>query len=319
MTTDSPVIDVHSHWVSPAYAATARPQIDKMPTAQAAILRSVREASGPVADLSIRLEEMDRDDIDVSVLSLPPPGVTLGAPSDRPALASLANDEFLEAADAHPRRLAVLLALPLPDVDASLGELERVAGRKGARGLNLQCVTSEGWTLDDPAFVPIYRRAAELGLPALAHPAIEPLPDAWTDFLLQGTLAPVTSSSLGVARMVLSGLLDQVPSFEVIVPHLGGVLPYLAQRFADFGNQQAEHDLPWYLRHRLYFDTCSYHPPAFRCAVDTCGVDRLVMGTDYPIRGPIRRAVDDIRAALPDDADARQVLGTTAARWFSVG
>jgi predicted TIM-barrel fold metal-dependent hydrolase len=102
----------------------------------------------------------------------------------------------------------------------------------------------------------------------------------------------------------------------MIVPHLGGVLPYLAQRFADFGHFEAEHDLPWYLRNRLWYDTCSYHPPAFRCAVETCGIARLMMGTDYPVRGPLQRAVDDIVAVVEDEEERAGVLGVTAARWF---
>ena len=127
----------------------------------------------------------------------------------------------------------------------------------------------------------------------------------------------MVSSSLSAARMILSGRLDQVPDLHLIVPHLGGVLPYLTQRFADFGQALAANDFGWYLRHRLYFDTCSFHPPAFRCAVETCGVGRLIMGTDYPIRGPLQRAVDDITSTLSDDKERAGVLGATAGQWFS--
>ena len=250
-----------------------------------------------------RVKEMDAARVDVSVLSLPPPGVTLGDPARRATLARLANDEFLDAAASHPGRFAVLIALPLPDVEASVAELDRLAGQPTARGINLQAVTGEGWTIDDPMFLPVYHRAAKLGLPILDHPAIEPLPDAWGDFRLGATLAPMVSSSLSAARMILSGRLDQVPDLHLIVPHLGGVLPYLTQRFADFGQALAANDFGWYLRHRLYFDTCSFHPPAFRCAVETCGVGRLIMGTDYPIRGPLQRAVDDITSTLSDDKE----------------
>jgi predicted TIM-barrel fold metal-dependent hydrolase len=312
----SPVIDVHSHFVSPGYIEHARRAIEGLPSRVAQTLTSVRQPSPALTSLTARVAEMDAAKVDVSVLSLPPPGVTVGDLDERTSMAVLANDECLDAAAGHPGRFAVLVALPFPDVGASLAELNRVGAHPLARGINLQTMTAEGWTIDDAAFDPIYKRAAELGLPILVHPAIEPLADAWEEFRLGASLAPVVSSSLSVARMLLSGTLDRISDLQLIVPHLGGVLPYLTQRFGDFDPGAAEHNLGWYLAERLYLDTCSYHPPALRCAIETCGAERLVMGTDYPIRGPLQRAVDHIRSVVADEADQSSILGGTAARWF---
>jgi predicted TIM-barrel fold metal-dependent hydrolase len=126
----------------------------------------------------------------------------------------------------------------------------------------------------------------------------------------------MVSTSLGVARMILSGMLDRLPDLDVIVPHLGGTLPYLAQRFVDFGRGDANHDLPYYLRHRLYYDTCSHHAPAYRCFVDTVGHDRVMLGSDYPARGTLRRAVDFVTEVTSSPQERDAVLGGTASRWF---
>jgi aminocarboxymuconate-semialdehyde decarboxylase len=120
-----------------------------------------------------------------------------------------------------------------------------------------------------------------------------------------------------VVRLIFSGMLDRVPDLDVIVPHLGGTLPYLTQRFVDMGHGDAELDVAHYLRHRLWLDTCSYHPPAFRCAVDTAGADRIVLGTDFPFRGSLQRAVDDVVANAPGPDARAAILGGTASRWFS--
>ena len=83
-------------------------------------------------------------------------------------------------------------------------------------------------------------------------------------------LTPVVETSLAVARLILSGLLDRVRSLVLIVPHLGGVLPFLAQRIEDLsGRGDARDDLTAYLRTRCYFDNCSYHAPALKCALAT--------------------------------------------------
>jgi predicted TIM-barrel fold metal-dependent hydrolase len=125
------------------------------------------------------------------------------------------------------------------------------------------------------------------------------------------------SSSLSIARMVLSGVLDRVPDLDLIVPHLGGALPYLARRFDDFGGGVAEHKLSHYLQNRLYVDTCSFHAPALRCAIDTMGVERIVMGSDYPWRGPLQRLLDDVTSTISSEADQDLVIYKTASRLFS--
>jgi predicted TIM-barrel fold metal-dependent hydrolase len=120
---------------------------------------------------------------------------------------------------------------------------------------------------------------------------------------------------------MLSGVLDRIPGLTLVIPHLGGVLPYLAQRLVDqSGPADAEHDLLYYLRERAYLDTCSFHQPALACAQSTVGTGRLVLGSDYPFRGPIARCVDDIaglRLAAPEQAaimhgNARQLIGGRA-------
>jgi predicted TIM-barrel fold metal-dependent hydrolase len=312
-----PHIDTHSHLSPPSLLSAIRQvhgQSSEFDAAWAMYLDMPEDS--PVRRVDLRIEEMDGCGLGVSVLSIPPPGPTFGDQSIRNAVARNTNDELLATADDHPGRLAVLVMLPLPDVEASLAELERVAGHPHARGVGLFTVATD-WTLDDPRLEPVYRRIAELGLPVQTHPAIEPQPAPFRDFALAATLAPIYSSSLGVARLVLSGMLDRVPDLELIVPHLGGILPYAAQRLIDFGNGDAEHDLAHYLRTRMYVDTCSFHPPAFQCAADTVGLERMVMGSDYPNRGPLARMVQDVKDNVSDETMQARVLGGTAGRWFA--
>jgi predicted TIM-barrel fold metal-dependent hydrolase len=310
-------IDTHSHLVTPALQSAIR-QVNGQDPAFDAMFGMFLELpdDSPARRIDVRLEEMDGCGLGVSVLSIPPPGSTFGDQSVRNAVARTTNDELLAVADEHPGRLAVLVMLPLPDVEASIAELERVAGHPHARGVGMFTVAND-WSLDDAALEPIYRRIAALGLPIQTHPAVEPPAAPFRDFALAATLAPIYSSSLGVARLVLSGMLDRVPDLELIVPHLGGTLPYAAQRLMDFGNGDAEHDLSHYLRSRMYVDTCSFHPPAFQCAAETVGLDRMVLGSDYPYRGSLARAVQDVKDNVADEKTQAQVLSGTASRWFA--
>ena len=122
------------------------------------------------------------------------------------------------------------------------------------------------------------------------------------------------SSTAGAARFMLSGMLDRVPELIVIVPHLGGTLPCLAQRLVDQnGRGEAEHDILHYLETRIWLDSCSYHPPALKCAIETVGLDRILLGSDYPFRGSVARAVEDVdgsAAILRDNVERLWALRT---------
>lgn len=319
MTVDGSVcIDTHSHWMPRVHLDAVHELLREQPALvrdYGGMLSTAERPDAPLVALEGRIAEMDECGVDVSVISLPPPAATFGSTPTARRVAAAANDAMLAAAEHFAGRFSILLALPLPDVEGSLAELDRVASHPLAQGVSA-LTNAETWTLDEPHFEVVWASLAQRRLPLVLHPAFDCRPAKFTDWTVGGSLHAVMSSSLGVARLVMSGMLDRVPTLDVIVPHLGGTIPYLAQRFVDMGRGDAEHDMAHYLRHRLYLDTCSYHPPAFRCALDTVGADRLVLGTDYPFRGSLQRAVDDVIENAPT-ADARAaILGRTASQWF---
>jgi predicted TIM-barrel fold metal-dependent hydrolase len=315
--TGTPVIDVHSHFIPPAYWSAVRARMASEPAFAALATAnnlSPQPGDAPMRTLAGRIGEMDDAGVAVSVLSLPPPGAAI-RDGDADLVRGI-NDELIEAARQFPSRLRVLCALPLPDVAASLAELSRVSAHDLVRGVAVT-TCAQHWQLDDQEFDVVYQRICELGFPVLAHPALEPLPGVYSGFALTATVSPVVSSTLGVLRMVYGGTLDRVAGLTVIVPHLGGTIPYLMQRLEDLGRSSAQHPLPHYLATNLILDTCSYYPPAFRCALDTVGSNRLALGTDYPFRGSLGRAVADVRSHQLGRAAQAAVLGGNVAHWFA--
>jgi aminocarboxymuconate-semialdehyde decarboxylase len=312
------VIDTHSHWYPRSYAEALLRQADAdadFARQRAYTVSQSQDLALPVNRLDARLAEMDEAGVDVTVLSLPPPATTFGAAATAAEMAARTNDELLEAAVSSGGRLRALISLPLPHVPESLAELHRVAGAAGLSGVQVLATGEHRDVAPDQA-EPVLALCADLGLTVVLHPATDPLQDTYDDWALWATIGPVVSSSLAAARLVLGGLLDRVPALDLVVPHLGGVLPYLCQRLEDFGPGEAANPLGHYLRTRLFYDTCSYHQPALRCAVETCGADRFVLGTDYPVRGPLRRGVEDIRAFFTGEVERAAVLGGVAAKLF---
>jgi aminocarboxymuconate-semialdehyde decarboxylase len=311
-------IDVQGHYLPESHRLALLAESERDPAfgAMATIV------AGAPADSKIRrlddarIAEMDAAGLDVMVISLLPPAASFGTAATAAAVARDGNDELVDVARRYPGRFLTLASLPMPHVEESLAELERIAGEPLVRGVQIMAKTV-GWTTDEARFEPIYRRIAELGLPALLHPPLEQLPSAYDGWGLGSSFGTMMSTTLNGLRLVFSGMLDRVPDLDVLVPHLGGTIPYLVRRVTDLNGQgDAEQPLVHYLRNRFTYDSCSYQPEALRLAVDTLGGDRIMLASDYPFRGDLAVAVDDITGSDLPSAAREAILGGTAARWF---
>jgi predicted TIM-barrel fold metal-dependent hydrolase len=310
-------IDVHSHYSPESFRRALAAACERDLGLARRVHVVARGRAEELADVERRLADMDATGVEVSVLSVPPPGVQFGPEFDVAELAAEINDELIAVAEATPGRFLVLLVLPMPDVDACVAELDRLAGHPLVRGIELLC-DEHAWALDEDRFEPVYERAAQLGLPVLLHPALGEAHCLYDDWNLASSLAAPMSTSLAAVRLMLSGTLDRVPGLVPIVPHLGGTLPYLVQRLDDqSASPQVSCSIGTYLRTRLYYDTCSFHQPALVCARDTVGAERLLLGSDYPFRGPVQRSVEDIRSSPLTPDEQRMVLDDNARRWFA--
>ncbi|MGX1675481.1 amidohydrolase family protein [Streptomyces sp. NPDC055400] len=308
--------DVHHHWISPSLqrALTETSDADQGGTAA---VRAAARVFPSLADLGAQREELAAAG-GTAVLSLPPIGGALDGRPDAAAVLRSCNDELIDAAGSGAPFISAMIALPLPDVAQSLAELGRIGSHPAVSGVMVYATPTRR-PLDDLRYESVWAAAADLGLPIFLHPEADPLPqiDGWR---LSDSLAPPVSTSLQAARMMLAGTLDRVPQLTLIIPHLGGVLPYLAQRLVDLsGSGDGEHDVLHYLRHRVYLDTCSYHEPALKCALETVGPARLLLGSDYPFRGPAARCADDITRADLSAEDRDSILNVNASLLFASG
>jgi predicted TIM-barrel fold metal-dependent hydrolase len=321
MQTQDRTVDIQAHYMPPRHveglrrAAEHDPQLRKV---AGVILERTAVPGAKVTSVDEgRIAEMDAAGVDVQVLSTLAPGAVIGADApEAAALAAATNDELVEAAGWFPGRFLVLATLPLPHVEESIAELERVAAHPLVRGV-LAYSESFNWMLDDPSFDPLYERAAALGMPVVLHPPVEALPAAYDAFRLGASIGSLVSTSLAGLRLILSGTLDRIPKLELVIPHLGGVVPYLTQRVMDINGQgAAEHDLLHYLRHRVWSDSCSNWEPALVCAVETFGADRIMLASDYPFRGDLKVSVGHIAGSRLSDESKAAILSGTAQRWF---
>ena len=306
-------IDVHAHYFPARY------------------LEFLAERGGragpprPDANISLdqRIDLLDAVGIELQVLSVA--AVTpyhLPAAPDVAEASRLANDLYVELCQRYPGRYAVFATVPLPAVDAAIAEVERTLALPEVVGVTLGCSIA-GRPLDDPAFAPLFEELDRRGAVLFLHPQGLGAGPGSADYGLTWLVGAPFEDTITALRLVFSGWLERYPRIRTIVPHLGGPLPFLKQRIDDlqagaFGRQQGDEPPPEALAsahyRQLYFDTVNNHPAALRCACETFGADRLLLGTDYPyLLGPRwRRLVAYVEEAGFSPADTAAILGGNA-------
>ncbi len=312
----SPVaaVDTHHHYVPPVLreALAARAAQDAAFAAQFAAV--VEVFASALDDGDGRLVEMDAAGVETAVIAAPPPGAEVVAAAQRPAFARRVNEELLALARRHPGRFLVSMCLPLPNAAEAAAECARLGGEPEVRAVSL-FAHLDGPPLDAPEMDVVYAACAARRLAVLLHPGMDRVSPLFSDWQLASALGAPLSTTLAAVRLALSGTLDRHGALDVVVPHLGGIAPYLLQRLEDQSSPGgAEHGLGHYFRERFFLDSCSFHPPALLCADASVGAARLLLGSDYPFRGPVGRAVGDL-AVLADD-ERRAVARGNAQRWF---
>jgi aminocarboxymuconate-semialdehyde decarboxylase len=311
-------IDVHAHYFPTEYLDFIASRGDP------ALGRGARTAPGAHYTIEERLGLLDEVGIDLQVLSVGSSTPYLADQGDAVAGARLANDAYVDLCRQHPRRFAAFGTVPLPHVDAALAEAARCLDELGMLGIALGCSIA-GRQLDDPAFAPFWAELDRRGTVVFLHPQGVGCGPGTADYGMAWLVGAPVEDTVSALRLVFSGLLDRYPGVRIIVPHLGGVLPFLVQRIDDLmrhsvGRQPPGAQAPTvegppsrYYR-RMWYDTVNSHPAALRCACESFGADRLLLGTDYPyVMGPawapLVRYVED--AGL-SQADTAAILGGNA-------
>jgi aminocarboxymuconate-semialdehyde decarboxylase len=197
------------------------------------------------------------------------------------------NDEISQMTRSWPERFAGLATLPMQDVKTAIAELERVMVHLGFKGAMINDHVN-GHMLDEPAFLPFWKAAEQLGALILFHQAGETtVSSRMKRYHLSNTIGNLADRTLTFAALVHGGVMDACPNLKICLAHGGGYTCYGIGRMDRSWHARPEARLhisqppSAYLR-RFYYDCIVYTEAALRYLIDTVGVDRVVFGTDWP-------------------------------------
>jgi aminocarboxymuconate-semialdehyde decarboxylase len=322
-------VDVHSHYVPKGWPdlGPGMPTLRVDSDTHATILlhgKEFRRIGSDCWDADIRLADMDADEVRAQVVSPTPVFFSYGASAAQAAdVARVLNDLALEICAPAPGRLLPFCQVPLQDPDAACRELERCLGA-GHLGVEIGNHVGDR-DLDDAGVVTFLQHAASLGAPVFVHPwdiPNSPRLDRWMAQWLTGMPA---ETHLSIVAMILGGVFDKVGTdLRICFAHGGGSFAFWVGRMDNAWH--ARHDVigtsehpPSHYLGRFYVDSVVFDERALRLLVDTVGVDRVMVGSDYPYPLGERPAGGLVRSAsFLDDAGRAEILFGNAATFLGV-
>ena len=321
-----PIIDFHNHFYPPAY-------LDALRSGSSAVEVSIDNDGNPRIyypgdynicvpghrDIDYRERVLIEAGVDTQVITLTTPGTHVEKPETAARFAALVNDAFAAIRQSKKGRFAPLATLPLNDPAASVTELQRACRDLKLPGAMLFSNVN-GVGLDDRRFWPIYEAANDLGAVLMIHPTHPVGVEAMTDFWLMPLVGFLCDTTLAAAKIVFSGVAERFPKIRWVLAHLGGAIPYLAERlnrgFEAFSECRANISQPptEYLKH-FYYDTVNFDPRCLQLAIDFAGVDHILAGSDYPHQiGSIPKMLSSLKALQIPETDRAAILGGNAAK-----
>lgn len=287
-----PVIDVHTHVTPPSFREAV---LDG--GSWHTLTNTIGELEIPEFSISAtdRIAKMDAAGIDMHVLTVNNDFYRYELdPAQTQEIARACNEEIGAMMSAHPDRFTGLATVPMQDIERAVAELEFAMSTLGYRGLTINDHVN-GVTFDNPRFYPFWEAVESLGAVVFFHQCGPTLVKARTTrYALPNSIGNLVDRAVTFGTLVFGGIMDRYPDLKICLGHAGGYAAFGAARMdktwraADMGVPEffdAKTNLavpPSEYLGRFYYDSCTYTEETLRFLIDSVGIDRVVLGTDYP-------------------------------------
>ncbi|MFX1438586.1 MAG: amidohydrolase family protein [Promethearchaeota archaeon] len=259
-------IDIHHHILPPEYLAS----LAKIG------ITTVTNLPFPKWDPEHSLEVMDRQGIAIAITSISSPGIYFGDPEFSRNLARISNEYSANLIDKYPERFGSFAILPLPDIDASLFELEYALDKLELDGVGM-LTNYNGIYVGDREFNALFSELDRRNTVVFIHPDAPPSKKLPNLTLPSSVLEFVFDTTRAIANLMHHGIFKKYPNIKFIFAHAGGTAPYLAWRIT-FGNKRLIKQFK-----DLYYGTAiSTTKNIIHSLMEIVDFSHILFGSDFP-------------------------------------
>jgi aminocarboxymuconate-semialdehyde decarboxylase len=328
-----PIIDMHTHALSkrvePLVAGHYDPmdnpyRRDMSPASRETDAEQGKLLPGLMLVLAKRREMMAKMGVDFQVIAPAPAQQNYWADEDlQCALSRVQNEDIAALVAQDPAHFAGMGTLPMRFPARAAEEAAYAVEQLGLRGFQID-TRIENLELSHASFDSLYARLARLRVPLFVHPLGFSPGQRLGDFFMVNSVGQPIEETIAISHFIMGGILDRHPDLDVVIAHGGGFYPFYAARLDHAWKVRPEvrrltADAPSTYLKRLWFDTCVFSSDLIDSLVKTVGVDRVMMGSDYPFDMGDPDPVGLVNKAKLSETDRQKVLFGNASRLFKIG
>lgn len=199
----------------------------------------------------------------------------------------LQNDTLVADSKAQASHFVPMGTLPLRNVESAISELEYLVKQLGVTSLELG-TNVNGVDLDHADFRPLWKKIRDFDVFVLLHPPFRPVGLERTgDYFLNNLISYPVDTTIAAARLLFSGLFQELPGLKICLAHSGGFLPYQIGRMdrgfaAHPACSKQLKSAPSANLNSFIFDSLTHNDGALSYLIGAVGAERVVYGSDYP-------------------------------------
>jgi len=298
------MFDAHAHWLPRE------------------IIDNAHFFSDAWGDIERQLVLMDKFHIDKALLVYPTSDAyrKMGGSEE---VARIYNNRIAEIVAKYPERLSGAAILPVEEPGEMIKEFERAIKGLGFKAISL-ATSFDGIYPDEEGFYPLYKAAEALNIPIFVHPqTINPIGfERVKDPLLTPVIEFVFDTTICIGKLMKAGIFKRFPDLKFVFAHLGGVIPFIKERFDSIYRMLRARNivqdlfiLPSEYLRQIYVDTSgATSHSALMCTLEMVGAEHILWGSDYPGNPDIAASINAIKELDIPATEKVKILGMNVNR-----
>jgi predicted TIM-barrel fold metal-dependent hydrolase len=278
-------IDIHHHLAPPAWLDYVKGR---------ELLQPANVAWTPAKSI----EDMDKGGVAMAVLSVTNPGLYFDDVAATRRVARASNEYAAKLVQERPNRFGFFAAMPIPDVDATLKEIEYAYDTLKADGVHFMTSYGDTW-IGNPAHEPVMAELHRRKAVVHVHPTAANCCKNLIPGMSAGIMEYGTDTTRAIMNVMWSGQAARYSDIRWIWSHAGGSAPFLAGRI-DRASRNLKDKMPQGAMaemKRFYYDTAgAANPGAIASLLKLVNSDHVMFGTDFPPGGSSAEVAKELAA-----------------------